>query len=102
VHDPLSTNQLSPSEAALQKLLTEKERRSQEREQNGETYWLQLTANAGEDTTALKGEILAEHLKKCPQDRGRLVQWIERIFIDPPRRALLKRSGAGLSPIRKR
>jgi hypothetical protein len=68
----------------LHNLQAEKSRRHQEREQKGETYWLRVIAPEGEDTTEREREILAEHVKRCPQDRGKHVQWMRIAIVSPP------------------
>jgi len=112
--DPLDGLSASQLELVLQNLQTEKSRRHQERELKGETYWLKVIAPQGEDTSECEREILAEHLKRCPQDRGKHVQWMRLAIVSPPPRgpetawrgiqvdpeAVAKREAAELEPDR--
>jgi hypothetical protein len=82
--DPLEGLTACQLELVLQNLQAEKSRRYQEKERKGETYWLQVIAPEGEDTSEREREILAEHLRHCPQDRAKQVQWIRRIIVSPP------------------
>ena len=68
----------------LQNLQTEKSRRHQEREQKGESYWLKVIAPQGEDTSGREREILAQHLRRRPQDRDKDVQWMRITIVSPP------------------
>jgi hypothetical protein len=105
---------LKELELALLKLQQERDRRNAERSAKGEILYLQLIANEGEDTAAKKRELEAEHRRRNPQDANKIIDWIERIIIEPPPRdpstewhgqqvdleAVAKREAAELEPDR--
>jgi hypothetical protein len=84
--DPLDGLSASQLELVLQNLQSEKSRRQAERSAKGEIIYLQLIADEGEDTTAMKRELEAEHRRHNPQDANKIIDWIERIIIAPPPR----------------
>jgi hypothetical protein len=84
--DPLDGLSDSQLELVLQNLQSEKSRRQAERSAKGEIIYLQLIADEGEDTTAMKRELEAEHRRHNPQDANKIIDWIERIIIAPPPR----------------
>ena len=74
----------SQLELVLQNLQRRKSCRHQEREQKVRTYRLQVIVDENEELAEQGREILAEHLRRCPQDRAKQVQWIRRIIVNPP------------------
>jgi hypothetical protein len=43
-----------------------------------------VIVDENEESAEQGREILAEHLRRCPQDRAKQVQWIRRIIVNPP------------------
>lgn len=52
----------------------------------GETITL-LVTDDGQDTAAAKQRIHAQHLELHPQDKGKDVNWLELVLVDPPPRS---------------
>jgi hypothetical protein len=75
VHEPLNTKPLSPSEAALAKLLAEKSRRHEELQARGEVVTLQVIIEPGQSEE--------EAMALVEKPKGKVIDWIKRRIIEP-------------------